>query len=83
MIEPYDEFDFNDPRNRFDPNTDIMLIWRITDVQEVRPDLDDEKAFEVLKQVERNHDANEGVNWEILKFWANDLFPKEDTDERD
>jgi hypothetical protein len=52
----------------------IALIWSVEDVQEVRPDLTDEQAWEVLHQVKRKHDAALGVSWLTLKVIAEDLF---------
>ncbi|HEY7330675.1 MAG TPA: hypothetical protein VH592_23750 [Gemmataceae bacterium] len=43
-------------------------------MQDVRPDLTDEQAWEVLRQVKRNHDADIGVNWYTLEWNAEDLF---------
>jgi hypothetical protein len=60
----------------FNPNTQIAIIWSITDVKEVRPDLTDEQAMDVLLRVESKHDANIGVNWDTLAYWANYLYPK-------
>ena len=53
----------------------IDVRWHTEDVQEVRPDLSEEQAWEVLKAVKRGHDANNGVNWDVLEVWANELFP--------
>jgi hypothetical protein len=52
----------------------IALVWSIEDVQEVRPDLTDKQAWEVLQQVKSGHDATLGVNWETLEWAAQDLF---------
>ena len=52
----------------------IALIWSVEDVQEVRPDLTNEQAWEVLQQVKSDHDATIGVNWETLEWAAQDLF---------
>jgi hypothetical protein len=52
----------------------IALIWSIEDVQEVRPDLTDKQAWEVLQQVKSHHDATLGVTWETLEWVAQDLF---------
>jgi len=52
----------------------IALLWSVEDVQEVRPDLTEEQAWEVLRQVKRNHDANIGVNWYTLEWNAENLF---------
>jgi hypothetical protein len=52
----------------------IAVIWSIEDVQEVRPDLNDDQAWAVLKHAENCHDANHGVCWETLKIVADCLF---------
>lgn len=52
----------------------VAVIWDVEDVQEVRPDLTDEQAWEVLKQTRRQHDATLGINWETLEFTAQMLF---------
>ncbi len=56
----------------------IALIWGVEDVQEIRPDLNDDQAWEVLQAAERKHDATLGICWETLEFWAEDLFPEPD-----
>ena len=52
----------------------IAAIWCIEDVQEVRPDLSDDQAWEVLRKVERRHDATIGLTWDTLEMTAKDLF---------
>ena len=52
----------------------IALVWCIEDVQDVRPDLTNEQAWEVLRQVKHYHDADIGVNWYTLEWNAEDLF---------
>jgi hypothetical protein len=52
----------------------IALIWSIEDVQEIRPDLSAEQAWEVLDRVEHKHDAALGVSWDTLECHAEDLF---------
>ena len=54
----------------------ISIIWAIEDVQDVRKDLTDEQAWEVLKAVEKGHDADIGVTWDFLRNTADDMFPK-------
>ena len=56
---------------------EIAIFWHIKDVQSVRPDLTDEQASRVLKSLKKNHDANEGINWEIIKVVADILFPED------
>jgi hypothetical protein len=55
--------------------------WHIEDVQSVRPDLDDDQASGVLEAVADNHDANYGINWDVLTYWADELFPIAEEDE--
>lgn len=53
--------------------------WYIEDVQNVRPDLDDDQAMEVLNMLEQEFDANNGINWEVIEYTAEALYPpKED-----
>lgn len=61
------------------PST-ITITWSIGDVQEVRADLTDAQAYEVLLAVEDDHDANVGINWSILEDFADLLFPLTETE---
>ena len=51
----------------------VAAIWSIEDVQQVRPDLTDDQAWQVLLAVERQHDAELGINWQTLECVAEDL----------
>jgi hypothetical protein len=53
----------------------IAILWHIEDVRAVRQDLTDEQCGEVLLECERRHDATIGVNWDVLRIWADELFP--------
>lgn len=55
----------------------IFIEWCVDDVQDVRPDLDDDQALEVLEFVKDNHDATIGVTWETLQYAADLLYPEE------
>jgi len=55
-------------------NRQIAIIWSIEDVQEVRPDLSEDQAWEVLQAVRSDHDATLGVSWETLEYEAQRLF---------
>ena len=52
----------------------IAAIWCIEDVQEVRPDLSADQAWEVLQEAERKHDAMMGISWDTLEILADELF---------
>jgi hypothetical protein len=47
--------------------TTISIIWAVEDVQSLAPELSNEQAMGVLQNVERNHDASCGVNWETIQ----------------
>jgi hypothetical protein len=71
----------SDLRELLSERQQIAIVWDTSDVHELRPDLSAEQAWEVLKKVEHNHDANEGINWFLLDFWAEQLFgPAPETD---
>lgn len=55
----------------------IFIEWCIDDVKEVRPDLDDEQAWDVLQMVKDNHDATIGISWDTLEYAADHLYPEE------
>ena len=62
---------------RDDMIEEIAIIWCIEDVQSVRPDLTDQQASNVLKTLKENHDADVGINWEIIEIEADTLFVEE------
>jgi hypothetical protein len=51
----------------------IASIWTIEDVAEVSPGITDEDAMAVLDAALDNHDANIGINWDVLRFHAENL----------
>lgn len=52
--------------------------WFIEDVQNVRPDLERGQCLEVLRMLADRFDANIGINWELISFWADEMYPEED-----
>lgn len=58
-----------------DDDSEIAIIWRIEDVLSIRPDLSDEQCMDILKQIKAKHDATEGVTWDTISYWANELYP--------
>jgi len=54
---------------------EISISWNIEDVQEVRPDLNGAQAWEVLRAADQKYDASIGLNWDLLEYYANTLFP--------
>jgi len=62
--------------SKFNSERQIEIVWSVEDVQEVRPDLDDEQSMEVLYRVLKKHDASIGVSWDVIEFWADELYPE-------
>ncbi len=54
----------------------VAIVWDTGDVREVRPDLTDDQAWQVLERVVRTHDANLGISWDVLDAVAEHLFPE-------
>ena len=57
---------------------EIAIIWSVADVLEVRPDLDENQAYEVLQIAKDKHDATIGINWDVLDHHADWHFPKKE-----
>jgi len=61
----------------------IGLTWSVGDVMEMRKDLTEEQAKQVLAQVDRNKDASQGINWDTIEATADDMFERpRDYDEK-
>jgi hypothetical protein len=54
----------------------ISIKWHIDDVLSVRPNLTKSQASDVLETLKANHDANIGINWEVIEIVCDDLFPE-------
>ena len=48
-------------------------------LKNVRPDLSEEQAAEVLESVMQEHDSDTGAYTDALEFWADSMFPKKET----
>lgn len=49
--------------------------WHIDDVHSVRPDLNIDQCLEVLDAMVDAFDANYGINWDVIEYTANNLYP--------
>jgi hypothetical protein len=54
----------------------IKISWNIDDVQSVSPHLSEEQASDVLDFLFENHDANIGINWDVIESAVDTLFPE-------
>lgn len=57
--------------------------WHIEDVQNVRPDLDDDQCIDVLLALAEGFDANNGINWEVIEYTADTLYPAPEENDDD
>jgi hypothetical protein len=57
-------------------NDSITITWHIDDLEDIAPKLTKNQRRAVLAMVKKEHDASIGVNWDVLKNWADLLFPK-------
>jgi hypothetical protein len=54
----------------------ISIKWHIDDVLSVRPNLSNSQAAQVLQRLKRNHNADVGINWEVIEVVSDILFPE-------
>lgn len=56
---------------------EIAISWSYDDVLQEVPHLTKDQAMIVLGVIEKRHDANIGINWDVIKYTAEALFPSE------
>ncbi len=62
-------------QNQRSPKESFAVLWNVEDVQDVRPDLNVDQALKVLRKIEQKHDANSGISWDWIEYYANELYP--------
>ena len=60
---------------------EIAIVWSISDVMEECKWLTKEQAYDILRHLDKEHDANVGVNWDTIYYWAEYLYPQEQKDD--
>lgn len=50
--------------------------WHIDDILMVREDLTEDQAIDVLEFLANAFDANEGINWDVIEYACQTLYPK-------
>lgn len=56
----------------------ILSCWSTADVAGRRPDLTRAECLAVLRTIERYHDAEIGIQWDVIDMVADDLYPEPD-----
>lgn len=69
-VEFVENAPFEQVRWGFVDEDTMVTAWTVEDVFEVAPDLTIEDARDVLATALDNHDANIGINWDVLTMWA-------------
>ena len=54
----------------------IAIIWSVEDVMMHCEWLTEEQALDVLHSLDSNHDANEGINWDVIYHNAQWKYPE-------
>jgi hypothetical protein len=78
-VHPDDEFQL-DLAELLQRNRLLAHTWCTDDVREVRTDLNDDQAWEVLQLTAKRLDSDLGISWQTLEIWAGELFPEPDHD---
>lgn len=56
----------------------ISIEWHIEDVKSRAKErgikVTDAQSREILEYIERKHDANIGVNWEVIDIWTDEVL---------
>lgn len=61
---------------------EIVIVWHVNDVHQANQnlphrELSDDEALRILGNVERHHDAGQGISWDTLVFEIRDYFETE------
>jgi hypothetical protein len=60
----------------------IEIKWSTEDVllqaENAGFELTEDQADEILESLKDNHDANIGINWDVISFYIGDYFGRED-----
>ena len=54
----------------------IAIVWHVDDVLDQCPTLSRDEALEVLHALKYKHDANIGINWEVIESVAQSYYPE-------
>ena len=70
------DFDSIDVGQLLAKRRQVAIVWAIEDVQGLRPDLDDDQAWEVLQECRDKHDSEWGFTFTFIADIADELFPR-------
>ena len=56
---------------------EIAIVWSAEDVKQECSWLTDDQACDVLNAIEHRHDACIGINWEVIHYTAEWMYPND------
>ena len=56
-------------------NDEIAIIWSVEDVMQECNWLSKQEALDVLRNLKHNHDATIGINYEVIYYTAEYMYP--------
>jgi hypothetical protein len=51
----------------------ICIEWYVDDILSLDPSLTEEECMIILQNARDSHDANIGINWDVLQFHINEF----------
>ena len=54
---------------------EIAIIWSVEDVMQECNWLTRQEALDVLHDLKHNHEADIGINWEVIHYKAQCMYP--------
>ena len=60
---------------------EIHIVWSVDDVQTINSKLTDEEARDVLEEIERSHDCEQGITWDTIREFTDSDEDEEDDEE--
>tara|TARA_R100000951_G_C2581106_1_gene161963 strand:- start:37 stop:294 length:258 start_codon:yes stop_codon:yes gene_type:complete len=56
---------------------EIAIVWSAEDVKQECAWLTDDQSCDVLNAIEHRHDACIGINWEVIHYTAEWMYPND------
>ena len=66
------------PRTLELQDDEIAIVWAAEDEKQECEWLTDDESCDVLWNIEHRHDACIGINWEVIYYTAEQMYPKKE-----
>jgi len=71
----FSEYDKTDLALLFNQPEEITIVWSVDDIKKVAPNLQDFQARFILSQLKKCHNAELGINWDVIRYTVTVYFP--------